>query len=153
MDNVVLCFQGTSSCSGILFRLAAFRRLSGRVPGWPRRAEAPSRASRLGPKEAPRRLGPDTDLVPHGIAAPAKRRLGRCGVVTCGFKGAHCVTPLRSCKGAGASESAAPGHRSAGADGSAALSASKLCCSAGPNVNLALGVQRGTSGAAMAGKR
>ena len=55
--------------------------------GWPRRAEALSRASRLAPRaersaSAPRRLGPDPDLVPRGATAPTQRRPGRRCVVT-----------------------------------------------------------------------
>ena len=58
--------------------------------GWPSRDEAPSRASRpasgLGQKGAPRRLGPDPDLVPRCAAVPAQRRQGRRCFVTCGFE-------------------------------------------------------------------
>ena len=43
--------------------------------------------------------------------------------------------------------------RSTGANVSAALSASKLCCSAGPHVKWARGLQGAVSGAAMAEKR
>ena len=43
--------------------------------------------------------------------------------------------------------------RSTGADVSAALSESKLCCSAGPHVNRKRGLQRAVSGAARAEKR
>ena len=68
-------------------RAGAIRRTSagsGRQ-GWPRRAEAPSRASRLG-ASAPRRLGPDPDLVPRGAALLDR---GGAGAKKNGGEGGH----------------------------------------------------------------
>ena len=53
--------------------------------GWPRRAKALSRASRLAPR-AERSLGSDPDLVSRGAAVPARRRPGRRCCVTSGFE-------------------------------------------------------------------